>query len=117
MNRIFIVGNVGKEPETKEAQSGPVTRFSVATSKKYKDKTQTTWHTVVTFGKLAEVCAKYVSKGMKVLVEGEMQYSEYQKQDGSKGFSANIIAQSVQFLSEIKKQEEPMFNSADEIPF
>lgn len=124
MNKIFILGRVGKDAESKQTGGGLITRFSVATNERFTDKngqiqTKTTWHTVICFGKLAEICAKHVVKGMQVLVEGKMSYRDFEKKDGSKGFSADIIASNVQFLGEKKRGSEdelPDFSS-EEIPF
>lgn len=128
INKAIIVGRVGKDPET----SGVVTKFTVATSEKYKDKAgveqeKTEWHTITTFGKLAEVCQKYVTKGMQVYVEGKIQTSSYEK-DGVKKYSTSIIANTVQFLSKSTQATqqtdsnvidsfEPKFDDQQIVPF
>ncbi len=74
VNKVIIVGNLGKDPEVK----GAVTIFSIATSENWKDKEgnkqeRTEWHNIVTFGKLAEICGEYLHKGKQVYIEGKLQ--------------------------------------------
>lgn len=103
INKVILVGTLGGDPETRYTQSGqPVTTFSMATNESWvKDgqkQERTEWHKVVTFGKLAENCGEYLSKGRHAYVEGKIQKQKYQKQDGTDGWDFSIIAQSVQFL-------------------
>lgn len=79
-NKLVIVGRLGGDPE-QSSENGPV-KFSVATSRKYKDKSgeqqeSTQWHRVEAWGKLGEICSSYLKKGKLVLVEGEVEYREY----------------------------------------
>ena len=72
-SKIIIIGNLGRDPEMRFSPSGdPVTTFSVATSRRYGDKDETTWFRVSVWGKQAESCNTYLSKGSKVLVEGRL---------------------------------------------
>lgn len=79
VNKAILVGNVGKDPETKFLPSGsPVTNFSLATSERYKDKSgefqeRTEWHNLVAFDRLAEIVRDYVKKGSKLYIEGRIQ--------------------------------------------
>lgn len=96
MNKVFLMGNLGKDPEVKVLGSGKtVTKFSVAT----KFKEDVCWHNVVTWEKLAENCGEYLKKGSKVLVEGRIDNRSYDKDDGSKGYASDVVAVNVQFLS------------------
>lgn len=110
--KLIIVGNLGKDPEMRYAPNGDaVTSFSVATSRKYTDKSgqkveETTWFRVSVWGKQAETCNQYLKKGSKVLVEGRLIADKatggpkiWTRQDGTAGSSFEITAESVRFLS------------------
>lgn len=117
VNKITLLGNVGRDPETRFMDSGlAVVNFSLATSRKPKDKPEVTqWHNLVAFGKTGELISQYVSKGSKLYVEGEVQYSEYEK-DGIKRYATKIVVNDVSFLSpptEAKPEPEP----EEEFPF
>jgi single-strand DNA-binding protein len=103
VNKAIIVGNLGKDPELNSAGGQAVANFSVATSEKYTDKTgenreKTEWHRIVVWGKLAEVCSKYLRKGSPVYIEGKIQTRSWEK-EGVKQYTTEIVALSVQFLS------------------
>jgi single-strand DNA-binding protein len=105
INKVIIVGNLGKDPEVSYVPSGAaVAKFSVATSETWKDKTsgekkeRTEWHRIVAWDKLGEICGKYLSKGRQVYVEGKLQSRSYDDKDGVKRYVTEIIAQDVQFL-------------------
>ena len=104
LNKAMIIGNLGRDPEVRYTQSGTaVTNFSVATNRKWRGKDgqlqeQTEWHRVVVFGRQAENCGKYLSKGRQVYVEGRLQTREWEK-DGQKRQTTEIVALTVQFLS------------------
>ncbi len=107
VNKAIIVGNLGRDPETRETRSGTVVcNFSVATSSKRQGEEQTEWHRVVTFGDVAEACSKYLSKGRQVYVEGRIQTRSYEK-DGEKRYATEIVAASVQFLGGNDGQRAP----------
>jgi len=105
INKVIIVGNLGKDPEVSYVPSGAaVAKFSVATSDTWKDKTsgekkeRTEWHRIVAWDKLGEICGKYLSKGRQVYVEGKLQSRSYDDKEGVKRYVTEIIAQDVQFL-------------------
>lgn len=99
MNSIIISGNLGKDPELKQINSDlKVCSFSVAVSKKVKGEDVTTWFNVQTWNKLAEISEKYLKKGSKVLVQGELQIEEYEK-DGVKKQAVKINATTMEMLS------------------
>jgi single-strand DNA-binding protein len=104
VNKVILVGNLGRDPESKVTQGGTtVTRLNLATSRAYTNKVnerveETEWHRVSVWGKSAEACAKYLSKGSKVYLEGRLRTSEYTPEDGIKRYSTEIIANDVQFL-------------------
>ena len=126
--KVIIIGNLGRDPEMRYTPDGsPVTSFSVATSRKYGEKDETTWFRVTVWNKQAENCNKYLHIGSKVLVEGRLRPdanggpSVFQRRDGSWGASFDLTADTVRFLS--PKGEEaggqnfgPMDDDED-IPF
>lgn len=106
INKAIIVGNLGKDPEVSYAASGTaICKFTVATSEKWKDKNtgdmqeKTEWHRVTCFGRLAEVCGEYLTKGRQVYIEGRIQTSKYEK-DGSTRYSTEIIASTMKMLGQ-----------------
>jgi single-strand DNA-binding protein len=105
LNKIMIIGNLGKEPEMRFTPSGnPVTTFSVATNRVFNTqdgerKEETEWFTVVTWNRLAENCNQFLTKGQQVYVEGRLHTRNWEGQDGQKRTSVEIIASNVIFLS------------------
>ncbi len=105
LNKIMIIGNLGKEPEMRFTPSGnPVTSFSVATNRVYNTqegerKEETEWFTVVAWNRLAENCNQFLTKGQQVYVEGRLRTRTWEGQDGQKRTSVEIIASNVIFLS------------------
>lgn len=103
VNKVIILGNLGREPELKYTPSGtPVCRIAVATTRTWKDKQgakqeETEWHRVSVWGKSAEHCNNYLAKGRQVYVEGRIKTSSYE-QDGVKKWSTEIVADTVQFI-------------------
>ncbi len=111
--QIILVGNLGSDPEQKYTANGdPVTSFSVATSRKFGDKDETTWFRVSAWGKQAESCGQYLRKGSRVLVEGRLRPDEsgsprvFQRKDGTWGASYEVTAETVRFLT--PKNGEPV---------
>ncbi len=120
--KLIIIGNLGSNPEMRFTPNGdPVTSFSVATSRRYGDKDETTWFRVTRFGKQAEVLAQYLLKGTLVLVEGRLKPDKntgspkvFQKKDGSWGSSYEVTADTVRFLSSRGESEQL---TDEEVPF
>jgi single-strand DNA-binding protein len=104
VNKVIIVGRLGKDPETRTVgNGGTVAQLTVATSENWVDKEgqkqeRTEWHRVVAWGKLAEICGKHLSKGRQVYVEGRLQTRSWEDQQGVKKYSTEIVASTVQFL-------------------
>lgn len=147
VNKVIILGRLGSDPETKSVSTGStITRFSVATSEAWNDKDgnkqeKTEWHRIVVWGKLAEICGKYLAKGRQAYVEGRLQTRSWEDQQGQKKYTTEIVASTVQFIGgsanagqdnyQSSSQNsngggdnpfsdfapEPDFNSGDEIPF
>ena len=104
VNKVILLGNVGRDPETRYAQNGTaVTRFSVATSEIWKDRSsgeqqeRTEWHNIVCFARLAEVAGEYLKKGSKVYIEGQLRTSSWE-QDGQKKYRTEVNARELQML-------------------
>ena len=101
VNKVILVGNLGKDPEVRRMTSGePVVNLSLATSESWRDKAsgerkeKTEWHRVVIFNKnLAEVAEKYLRKGSKVYVEGQLQTRKWTDKDGAEKYSTEIVLQ------------------------
>lgn len=104
VNKAILVGNLGSDPEMRYTPSGQgVCEFRVATNESWNDKNgqrqeRTEWHRIVVWGKRAEVCSKYLSKGRSVYVEGRIQTRTYDDKEGNKRYITEIVAQDVQFL-------------------
>src|SRR6266849_878276 len=105
VNKVILVGNLGKDPEVKFTPSGvPVAKFSLATNERYKDKAgewqdRTEWHNIVAWQRLAEIVGEYIKKGAKVYIEGRLQTSSWEdKQSGEKKYRTEIIAQGLVML-------------------
>lgn len=104
VNKVILVGNLGQDPEVRYSTSGsPVANFSIATSESWNDKNgqrqeRTEWHRIVAWGKLAELCGEYLSKGRQVYVEGKLQTRNWEDRDGNKRYTTEIIANQVTFL-------------------
>lgn len=130
VNKVILIGNLGSTPEVKYTPSGQaVSSFNIATNEKWKDKDgqfqeKTEWHRIVVWGKQAENCGKYLSKGKPVYVEGKLQTREWKDKDGQKKYTTEVVAQSIQFLGSkdgidyakemLGAQEEPR---TDDAPF
>jgi len=106
VNKVILIGNLGRDPETRYTNSGSsVTNFSIATKDSFADKSgarqeRTDWHNIIVWGKQGEACAQYLKKGSPVYVEGRISYREYEAKDGSgKRKVTEIVAMRVQFLS------------------
>ncbi len=101
INKAMILGNVGHSPEVKTTHSGStVATFSVATQRKKEDGTVIVmWHQCVAFGKIAETVSRYVDKGIKVFIEGEIEYQKYTDKHGIDRVSTKIIVFNLQLLS------------------
>ena len=106
INKVILIGNLGKDPETRYMPSGSaVTNVTVATSESWKDKQsgekqeRTEWHNVVFFNRLAEIAAEYLKKGSKVYIEGSLRTRKWQdKKSGTDRYSTEIVANEMQML-------------------
>ena len=150
VNKVILLGNLGKDPDIRATQAGSrLASFSIATSTKYRNKDtqqledKTEWHRVVVFNdKLADICEKYLRKGSKIYIEGQLQTRKWTDQEsgqdrwtteivlqrfkgeltllGSRNQSPNVIKEQVTSNSDIEKPkilDEPLSIDDDEIPF
>jgi len=105
INKVILVGNLGKDPETRYMPNGKaVTNFSIATSESWKDKQtgeqreQTEWHNIVMYDRLAEIAAEYLKKGSQVYVEGKLRTRKWQDKEGRDRYTTEINANEMQML-------------------
>ena len=121
MNKVILIGNLGKAPETRTLESGVVmSRFPIATSETYKNRksgektSHTEWHNIVLWRRLAEVAEKYLNKGDKILIEGRIRSRSWEdKESGQMRFITEILADQMQMIGSVKKSSED-FNEAQE---
>ena len=105
VNKVIIVGNLGKDPETRYMPSGSaVTNLRIATTEAWKDKQsgeqqeRTEWHAVAMFGRLAEIAAEYLRKGSQVYIEGKIRTRKWQDKEGKDRYTTEVIADQMQML-------------------
>ena len=133
LNRVFLIGNLGKNPEVRYTASGTaVASFSLATSEKFKNKggeweERTEWHNVTLWDRLAEIAGEYLGKGKTVYLEGRLQTRKWQDKEGKDRYTTEIVGEKMQMLS--KKDsgrdrdsaadsfQQPPDVSGDDIPF
>ena len=107
INKVILVGNLGADPEMKYTASGtPFCNFRLATSESFNDRDgqlqeRTEWHRVTAWGKLAEICGQYLSKGRQVYVEGSIRTRSWDDNTGTKRYITEINAREVQFLGSV----------------
>jgi single-strand DNA-binding protein len=110
INKLILIGNVGRDPEMRITPSGQsVTSFSVASNRRYKtasgeQREETEWFNCQAWGKLAEVCNAYLTKGQQVYIEGRLKSRTYQTQNGETRFSNDVMVSDVQFLGKRDNQ-------------
>lgn len=104
INKVILIGNLGRDPEVRYTQDGQaVVNFPLATSMEWKDKAtgekreKTEWHRVVAFGRLGEICGEYLNKGKQVYIEGRLQTRSWD-QDGVTRYTTEIVASEMQML-------------------
>lgn len=127
VNKVILVGNVGKDPEVKYTQSGvPVAKLTLATNERYKDKggewqDRTEWHNLTAWQRTAEIVGEYVKKGSKIYAEGRLQTSSWEdKQSGEKKYRTEVVVDELVLLSERQdKQHEAAAEAItdEDIPF
>jgi len=134
LNKVMLIGNVGKDPEVNFTPSGvKVAQFRLATSETWKDKDgtiqeHTDWHTIVAWRGLADVVEKLVRRGSRIYIEGKIQSRSFQDADGHNRYVVEIVADNLLLLDSKKSEQAgqhgesdhpgtPLNNGADDIPF
>ncbi len=130
LNQVNLIGHLGADPEGRDLPSGSnVCNFRVATSERWKDresgdqKERTEWHSIVVFGKLAEICGKYLQKGSKVYLSGKLQTRKWQDRDGNDRWSTEVVCNQMVMLDSKRsggdRPETPPAETYkdDDIPF
>ena len=119
INKVILVGNVGKDPEVRHLDSGvAVTTFPLATSESYKNKegqkvTNTEWHNVVLWRGLAEVAEKYVKKGNPLYIEGKIRTRSWDDKDGNKRYTTEIVTDVMQMLGSKQSSEDAAASASE----
>lgn len=105
INKVILIGNLGKDPEIRYAPNGgAVANITLATSESWKDKAtgekqeRTEWHRVVFFGRLAEIAGEYLKKGAQVFIEGRLQTRKWQDKEGKDRYTTEVVANEMQML-------------------
>jgi single-strand DNA-binding protein len=125
MNKILLIGHVGKDPEVKTFDWGKVAKFSLATTESYKNKkgekiTETEWHNCVFKGKVCDIIEQYVHKGDKIHVQGKIKTHSYEDKNQVTHWATEVICDDLEFI-ESKKKEDPekkstAMSNVDELP-
>jgi single-strand DNA-binding protein len=134
INKIILIGNLGRDPELRQTQGGnAVCEFSIAVNETWYDKDKkkqerVEWLAITAWGKLAEICSKHLSKGRQVYVEGKLRTRSWDDKNGGKRYKTEVVAETVQFLGgpnsgngqrQQQKQDEwdPDPGPEDDLPF
>ena len=120
LNKVILIGHLGKDPELRDVAGNKVANFTLATSESYKDKsgekqTVTEWHNLVLWGKIAEIAEKYLKKGSQVYVEGKIMYRSYEDKQGNKRYITDIKVHDLTMLG--GKGGNSNSSKGDDIPF
>ena len=126
VNRVILIGNLTRDAESLPSTGKPMTRMRLATNSTWRDaagnrQEETEYHSVIAFGRVADVCALYCTRGRRVYVEGRLRTSEYVGADGLRRYSTEIVAQSLKLLTARREgselaAEEPDDAAADAVP-
>lgn len=129
LNKVMLMGHLGADPETRDANGTLIANLSLATSRKYKDRNgqqveETEWHRVVLFGRTAEIAQEWLKKGSCIFVEGRLRTRQYEDRQGQKRFTTEIVGENMQFVNgnrdgqQNNKQSQPSRQSNyDDLPF
>jgi single-strand DNA-binding protein len=126
LNKVMIIGFLGKDPEMRYTPSGrPVTTFNVATSRSWNTsdgerRTETEWFNVVAWGSLAEICNQYLTKGRQVYIDGRLQSRSWEDNEGKRHTSVEVVANEMIMLGNRQSSDDPQDETLvdeDEFPF
>jgi single-strand DNA-binding protein len=122
VNKALLIGRLGADPEVRYTPDGTmVTNFRLATDLQWKDKNgeklqRTEWHRIVAYGKLAEICSNYLSKGKLIFIEGRIQTRSWEDKDGVKRSTTEIVAANMQMLDSKGQMRSQDMAGADQTP-
>jgi single-strand DNA-binding protein len=122
LNKVMVIGRLGKDPEMRYTAGGsPVTTFSVAAGRQWKDgsgeaREETEWFNVVTWNKLAEICNEHLRKGSRVYIEGRLQTRQWQDQEGQTRYRTEVIASDMIMLDSRGARESAGYDDFDQRP-
>ena len=129
LNRIQLIGRLGKDPEVRYTPDGAmVTNFNLATDEQWKNKAgekqqKTEWHKIVVFGKLAEICGQYLTKGKLIYLEGKIQTRSWDDKEGVKRYTTEVVGSNMQMLDSKSNGEKSAGtagtapqNGSDDVP-
>ena len=124
VNKVIVIGNLGANPDIRALPSGQnVANFSLATTERFTDRNgakqeRTDWHRIVAFGRLADTCERFLSKGRQVYVEGRLTTRQYEAKDGSgKRYRTEIVARQLRLLGNRTNGNTSKAEASDDIPF
>lgn len=122
LNKVMLIGNVGKVDIRTLEGGNRIATLSLATSEKYKDrsgewKEDTTWHNITVYGNTASVVERYVSKGSRLYIEGRIRNRKYTDRDGNERSVTEIVASAVELLDPKKNDSQPSSGGRDEMGF
>lgn len=123
INKVIIIGNLGRDPETRYTADGgtAITTLSIATTRRYRNTegqtvSETEWHRVVLFARLAEIAKEYLRKGSQAYVEGRLRTRRYQGKDGVERYTTEIIAETLQLLDRRQSDHQGMDDGFESAP-
>jgi len=124
INKVIVIGNLGANPEIRALPSGQnVANFSLATTERFTGRNgtkqeRTDWHRIVAFGRLADTCQRFLSKGRQVYIEGRLTTRQYEAKDGSgKRYRTEIVARQLRLLGNRTNGDSPKAEASGDIPF
>lgn len=128
INKVILIGNVGRDPEIRNTNSGStVANLSLATSERWKDKQagelqeRTEWHRLVAFGKVADIISAHVEKGAQLYIEGRLQTRKWEDADGNERWTTEVVVNDMQMLGRreapVEKPKARQADFDDDIPF
>lgn len=121
LNKAMLIGNLGRDPEVKNTSGGDcVASFNLATTESWtkdgKKEKKTDWHKIVAWGRLGEICGKYLAKGSLVYIEGKIQTRQWEDKDGNKRYTTEIVAREMKMLTAKGSSGESSSPYPDEPP-
>lgn len=120
LNKVMIIGHLGRDPEMRYTPSGrPVTTFSLATSRNWttaegERRSETEWFNVVAWGSLAEICSKFLKKGQQAYIEGRLQTRKWEDEEGNKRSATEVVAREMIMLGDRREKDEGETNNGDD---